>query len=65
MAKGTSFAEKAAKAAGKRGHTCPECGQPLQTVKLVYSERSPIKDSWKFNQRFVSVCKCNEKEVYG
>jgi len=65
MAKGTSFAEKAAKARGKKGHTCPECGQPIQTVKLVSSERSPVKNSWKFNQRFVAVCKCNEKEVYG
>lgn len=65
MAKGTSFAEKAAKATGKRGHTCPTCGQPRTTVKVVYSERSPIKDSWKFNQRLVDVCKCNEKDILG
>lgn len=65
MAKAMSFAEKVAKSASKKGHTCPTCGQPIATVKLVYSERSPIKDSWKFNQRFVAVCKCNEKEIYG
>ncbi|RMD91787.1 MAG: hypothetical protein D6814_17770 [Calditrichaeota bacterium] len=65
MAKATSFAEKAAKAAGKKGHICPTCGQHITTVKLVTSERSPVKSSWKFNQRFVAVCKCNEKEIYG
>ncbi len=65
MAKAMSFAEKAAKAAGKKGHTCPQCGQPVTTVKLVYSEKSPVKNSWKYNQRFVAVCKCNEKEIYG
>jgi hypothetical protein len=32
---------------------------------LVHAERSPVKNSWKFNQKFVSVCKCNEKEVFG
>jgi len=65
MAKGLSFAEKASRGKGKRGHICPTCGQPIATVKLVHAERSPVKDSWKFNQKFVAVCKCNEKEVLG
>jgi hypothetical protein len=64
MAKGTSFAEKAAKAmAGKKGAECPKCGELLQSVLVISAEKSD-KSSYKYNQRFVKVCKCNEKEVY-
>ncbi len=66
MSKDKSFAAKVAKAAaGKGGNHCPKCGEVLNPVQLVVSEKSDIKNSWKFNQRFVSVCKCNEAEVYG
>lgn len=59
-----SFAEKAAKGLGKKGNICPTCGQAIESIKLVTSELSAIKSSWKFNQRFVAVCKCNEAEVF-
>ncbi|HEY9166374.1 MAG TPA: hypothetical protein VIS48_09455 [Candidatus Kryptonia bacterium] len=64
MAKTTSFAEKAAKAiAGKRGSECPKCGEILQAVLVISAEKSQ-KASYKYNQKLVKVCKCNEKEVY-
>ena len=64
MAKTTSFAEKAAKAmAGKKGSECPKCGELMQSVLVISSEKSE-KASYKYNRRFVRVCKCNEKEVY-
>jgi len=64
MAKTTSFAEKAAKAmAGKRGSECPTCGEVMQNVLVISAEKSG-KTSYKYNQHFVKVCKCNEKEVY-
>ncbi|MCC6397998.1 MAG: hypothetical protein IT282_13350 [Bacteroidetes bacterium] len=64
MAKTQTFADKAAKAALARGSKCPKCGEILQPILMVTSERSPAKGTWKFNERRVSVCKCNEKQVY-
>lgn len=66
MSKDRSFAAKVAKAlSSDDGKHCPECGESFSTVKLVVSENSKAKNSWKFNQRLVRLCKCNEAEVYG
>jgi hypothetical protein len=66
MAKEKSFAAKVAKVlGGGEGTKCPQCGETLQPVHLVVSERSPKGNSWKFNERFVNACKCTAKEVYG
>lgn len=66
MAKEQSFADKVAKAsAAPQGNHCPSCGELLNAVKLVVSEKSQTRDSWKFNERLVMVCKCNQTEVYG
>jgi len=64
MAKQQSFAEKAAKAGQVKGAKCPVCGTVFQPILLVSSERSKVASSWKFNERRVQVCKCNEKDVY-
>jgi hypothetical protein len=64
MAKQQSFADKAAKAATEKGVKCPVCGTTLQPVLMVTSEKSRGRGSWKFNERRVQVCKCNEKEIY-
>lgn len=66
MAKDRSFAAKVAKATSKGdGLHCPECGELTSQVKMVVSERSTTKNSWKFNEKFVRLCKCNQSEVYG
>ncbi len=66
MAKDSSFAAKVAKASGEpSGDQCPTCGEMLSVVKLVVSERSATRDSWKFNEKLVKVCKCNHAKVYG
>ncbi len=64
MAKTQSFADKVAKAALSRGTKCPVCGTIRQPVLLVKSERSAAAKTWRFNERRVQVCKCNEKEIY-
>lgn len=64
MAKQTSFAAKVAKAAATKGVKCPVCGTVLQPILMVSSERSKVAASWKFNERRVQVCKCNEKQIY-
>jgi uncharacterized OB-fold protein len=64
MAKQQSFADKASKAALMKGSKCPVCGTVFQPILMVTSERSKVGKSWKFNERRVQVCKCNEKQVY-
>lgn len=64
MAKIQSFADKAAKAAMQKGKKCPVCGTVYQPILMVTSERSKVSSGWKFSERRVQVCKCNEKEVY-
>jgi hypothetical protein len=64
MAKQQSFADKAAKAAMMKGSKCPACGEIFQPILMVSSEKAATGSSWKFNERRVQVCKCNEKQVY-
>ena len=65
MAKDRTFASKMSKAHSDSGNHCPKCGELLTPVKLISSEHSKRRNAWRFNERMVSVCKCNEKEVYG
>lgn len=65
MGKVKSFADKVAKSSMDFRSHCSECGEALQSVKLVTSEKSEKTGDWKFNQRFVGMCKCNENELKG
>lgn len=67
MAKDRSFIAKIAKALAQdgAGDSCPECGETYDRVQLVVSEQQKTTGAWKFNQRFLRVCKCNQEEVYG
>ena len=65
MAKVQTFADKALKSAAAKGAKCPVCGTIYQPILLVSSVRSGTSPAWKFSERRVRVCKCNEKEVYG
>jgi uncharacterized OB-fold protein len=64
MAKQQSFADKATKAAAMKGSRCSVCGTVFQPILMVSSERSKTGASWKFNERRMQVCKCNEKQIY-
>ena len=61
MAKAKTFADKVAKSTLDFKKHCPKCGEAINTVQLVKAERS--NRAWRFNERYVGVCKCNEKEV--
>lgn len=65
MAKVKTFADKVAKDQIDFTTHCPECGESLSMVKLVSSEPSDKEGAWKFKERVVGVCKCNEKEIMG
>lgn len=64
MAKQQSFADKVTKAGAMKGAKCAVCGAIYQPLLVVTSERSVAKKSWKFNERRVQICKCNEKQIY-
>ncbi len=63
MAKNKSFADKMAKGAKDDG-TCSQCGEVKNSVLVVASEKKESTESWKFKEKMVHVCKCNENEVY-
>ena len=63
MAKDKSFAAKMAKGT-KHEVGCPVCGEHKNAVLLVGTEKNELKGSWKFKEKIVQVCKCNEAEVY-
>lgn len=63
MAKDRSFAAKVAKGS-QEGKTCPQCGELINMLMVVSSEKKQGKNSWGFKEKYVPVCKCNEKEVY-
>jgi hypothetical protein len=63
MAKLKSFSDKMAKATLDFTQHCKKCGESIQTVKLITSEKSSKTKAWRFNQKFVGLCKCNENEI--
>lgn len=65
MGKVKSFADKVNRANMDFSKHCPKCGESLQSVMFVSSEKSEKTDAWRFNQRFVGVCKCNEHDLVG
>jgi hypothetical protein len=62
MAKAKSFADKVAKASQDFARHCPTCGEAIAPIQVVSSEKSEKSGAWRFNSRFVGLCKCNEKE---
>ncbi len=61
MAKRQSFSDKASKK--KHVDTCPVCGGEITHIKLMKAESRD--GNWRFVNKPVGVCKCNEAEVYG
>ena len=44
---------------------CPVCKQIVTPIIFVKTVQSEISGAWKFNERSIKLCKCNEKEVLG
>jgi hypothetical protein len=62
--KDRTFAAKIAKGAQQYGVKCATCGETYSMIKHVVSEKSET-GSYKFREKVVGVCKCNQKEIYG
>ena len=63
MAKRQSFADKAS----KKSHVkiCPVCNSQVDAYRMVDPTITTDKKSWKFKDKIVEICKCNEKEILG
>lgn len=64
MAKKQDFMSKTLKQA-RHGKTCPVCGEIYTHAKSVIMISSGKESSYRFQEQNVSVCKCNQKEIYG
>ena len=63
MAKRQSFADKAS----KKSHVkiCPVCSTAMEPIRLVDPTFTTDKKSWKFKDKIVAMCKCNQKDILG
>jgi len=61
MAKAKSFADKVAKNQMDFHKHCKVCGEAINTIKLVKSEKTDA--AWRYNEKYVGMCKCNTKDV--
>jgi len=65
MAKVQSFADKVNKGTKDFSTHCQKCEESYTMIKLIKSEKSEKTNAYKFNQKMVAMCKCNEKEITG
>ncbi|RLC50081.1 MAG: hypothetical protein DRZ79_04975 [Candidatus Cloacimonadota bacterium] len=63
MAKGRSFAAKLAHEISTEGKViCPKCNTEIKKIKLIRNKKAADK-GWSPKYEFVSICKCNEKDI--
>ena len=63
MAKKQDFMSKTMKKT-KHGRACPTCGEIYAHAKTVSVIPNEGGGSYRFQEKTVDICKCNEKEVY-
>ena len=63
--KDRSFAAKAAKGKGGNANSCPVCGESFTAVKLSKTDKHETTGAYRFSDKIVKMCKCNEKEIFG
>ncbi len=63
MAKKQDFASKTMKQT-QHGRACPVCNEYYTNVVAVNMVPSKKEGAYRFAEKNVAVCKCNEKEVY-
>ncbi|MBD3374718.1 hypothetical protein GF406_06775 [candidate division KSB1 bacterium] len=67
MAKDRSFASKVAKTGqgAAQQRVCLQCNQVVTMYKVIDSFKSEKNSAWRFKEKMVPVCKCNEQQVVG
>lgn len=64
MAKDKTFGAKVAKSQAIASKVCPVCKDAVNTVHFIRTEKNAESGSYRFIEKYLGVCKCNEKEVY-
>lgn len=64
MGKAATFADKMAKSQQDFSKHCRECGESLQIIKLVTADKSEKTGAYRFKEKLVGICKCNENSIY-
>lgn len=64
MAKSQTFADKLSKGQRRSKVICTKCNTEYSFILHVISEKSEKTGAYRFNQRQMRVCKCNEKQIY-
>jgi hypothetical protein len=65
MAKDRSFSAKIASTHNAVQRRCPVCGEIQNNLKVVQTAKNVEKNSWRFIEKSIAICKCNDKEVFG
>jgi hypothetical protein len=65
MAKDKTFGAKVAKSKATASKICPVCKEAVNTVQFVQSVKNVETGGYRFPEKYIGVCKCNEKEIYG
>lgn len=63
MGKSKSFADKMNKATNDFSTHCQTCGEAIQPVKVVHTEKSEKNGAYRFREGFVGMCKCNQDSI--
>jgi len=58
------FADKTAKALRDARPHCPTCGEAYELVKHISCDQNTEKNTLKFKEQMVRLCKCNRSEYY-
>ena len=62
--KDRTFANKMAQGVVDYDEKCPVCGEAFKLIRVIASMKTPEKNSYRFKENMVKLCKCNEKEIY-
>ncbi|MDO9547835.1 MAG: hypothetical protein Q7J65_02580 [Candidatus Marinimicrobia bacterium] len=58
------FADKMSKALKDSKKHCAVCGEPIELVKHVVTQKVTVSDTIRFKEKMVGVCNCNRNEIY-
>lgn len=65
MAKDKSFAAKVSRSSsGEVYQTCKVCGEQFAMVQVIRTEQTGKNNAYRFKEKIVKVCKCNQKTQY-
>jgi len=59
------FADKTSKALKDNKRHCAVCGDPIEMIKHVVTNKDTAKDAIRFKEKIIGVCSCNRNDIFG